>query len=136
MRMEKGIELIISPHIPSFFEANEQLTNFKCAERKEPLGPWGGIIGALFTFLTLLILTQYVFLILLKLFKSYYILIYYKGKAYSQIVMWGAKNLSHAVSNIQFNEGAYEELINVAMSELDKNKSFDKSHRFWAMKKL
>ncbi|CAG8437815.1 7777_t:CDS:2 [Diversispora eburnea] len=57
------------------------------------------------------------------------------GKAYSQVIMWGAKNLTHAVSGIQFEEGEYGELINVAMDELNKNQSFDKSHRFWAMKK-
>ncbi|RHZ83180.1 hypothetical protein Glove_99g334 [Diversispora epigaea] len=98
---EKGIELIISPYIPNFFRANEQLINFKSDERIEPLGAWAGIIG----------------------------------KAYSQVIMWGAKNLTHAVSGIEFEEGEYGELINVAMDELDRNKSFDKSHRFWAMKK-
>ncbi|CAG8492065.1 11051_t:CDS:2 [Dentiscutata erythropus] len=57
------------------------------------------------------------------------------GKAYGQLVTWGAKNLSEAVSNIQFQEGDYSILVDIAMKDLDSNKAFDKSHRFWAMKK-
>ncbi|CAG8519566.1 18329_t:CDS:2 [Acaulospora morrowiae] len=98
LRNEKGIELSICSHIPEFFKANEQLTNFASDERIQPLGSWA-------------------------------------GKAYAQSIMWGAKNLSQAISTISFEEGEYKELVGIAMKELDKNKAFDKSHRFWAMKK-
>ncbi|CAG8734085.1 2553_t:CDS:2, partial [Cetraspora pellucida] len=57
------------------------------------------------------------------------------GKAYSEIISWGAKNLSEVVTDIQFQEGKYEMLVELAMKDLDDNKAFDKSHRFWAMKK-
>ncbi|CAG8547232.1 15450_t:CDS:2 [Racocetra persica] len=101
LKAGKGIDLIISPLIPSYLAANKSLTNISKDERVEPLGAWGGVLG----------------------------------QAYAQIITWGAKNLSDAVADIQFQEGDYNSLIDMAMKDLDNNKSFDKSHRFWAMKK-
>ncbi|CAG8567179.1 6044_t:CDS:2 [Acaulospora morrowiae] len=116
LRNEKGIELSICSHIPGFFKANEQLTNFSSDERIQPLGSWAGPIGKFSL-------------------QNEFFLISLKCKAYAQTIMWGAKNLSQAISTISFEEGEYEKLVEIAMEELDKNKAFDKSHRFWAMKK-
>ncbi|CAG8562722.1 1180_t:CDS:2 [Funneliformis mosseae] len=100
IRQEKGIELIISPHIPGFLHSNNQLTNIEYDKRKAKIG-WGE--------------------------KMY--------EAYGQLIMWGAKNLSNAVSDIQFNEGQYNKLVEVAIKEIARNKGYDKSYRFWAQKK-
>ncbi|CAG8576878.1 6455_t:CDS:2 [Dentiscutata heterogama] len=102
LKAEKGIDLIISPHMPNYLAANKSLTNISRDERVEPLGSWGGVLG----------------------------------KAYGELITWGAKNLSEAVSNIQFSEGDYNILVDIAMKDLNSNKAFDKSHRFWAMKTL
>ncbi|CAG8484135.1 7924_t:CDS:2 [Acaulospora colombiana] len=57
----------------------------------------------------------------------------FASTAYAEVVKWGAKNFSNAVSH-KF-PGDYETLVEIAMEELEKNKAFDKSYRFWAMKK-
>ena len=54
---------------------------------------------------------------------------------YGKVILWGAKNLSPAVSEVQFEQGQYDSLIEVAIRELAKNKGYDESHRFWAQKK-
>ncbi|CAG8678586.1 5095_t:CDS:2 [Gigaspora margarita] len=92
LKADKGIDLIISPHIPNYLSANKSLTNISKDERVEPLGSWGGILG----------------------------------KAYGQLIMWGAMNLSEAVSNIKFQEGEYSTLVDIAFKDLNSNKAFDK----------
>ncbi|CAG8599922.1 12137_t:CDS:2, partial [Racocetra fulgida] len=92
LKAEKGIDLIISPHIPNYLAANKSLTNISKDERVEPLGEWGGVLG----------------------------------QAYAQIITWGAKNLSDAITDIQFQEGDYKTLVDLAIKDLDNNKSFDK----------
>jgi hypothetical protein len=57
-------------------------------------------------------------------------------EAYGQIMTWGAKNLSNAISEIHFSEGQYDYLVDVAIDEIAKNKGYDKSYRFWAQKKI
>lgn len=101
LREEKGIELIITPHIPRFLYTNDKLTNIKCDEREAKIS-WGG--------------------------KIY--------EAYGKIIIWGAKNLSNAISEVQFNEGEYDYLVDIAIDDIAKNKGYDKSYRFWAQKKI
>lgn len=58
------------------------------------------------------------------------------GEAYAKIIKWGATNLGDAVSSIDFEGGNYDSLIDICMDELERNKSYDKSYRFWATKNL
>ncbi|GBB98548.1 hypothetical protein RclHR1_03260006 [Rhizophagus clarus] len=101
LREEKGIELVITPHIPRFLYSNDKLTNIRSDQRDARIS-WGG--------------------------KIY--------EAYGNIIMWGAKNLSNAISEVHFDEGEYDSLVDVAIQEIARNKGYDKSYRFWAQKKV